>query len=392
MTPTGSSRFRHSPLPNSSNHIRLLELLELDENETISVCCQLSTFALEDAPRYCAISYTWGSEDNTALIIVNNEHMEVRQNCEYVLKQSRWYSNSKWLSVGRRRYFWCDAICIDQTNHSEKSFQVAMMGKIFEQAEEVLCCIGEHDADSERIMSMLQSKSPFLTAVVASRKLSFMRRLVPSSLAFRGYRISGDFRKMCHRHWTRRYDTLEPMRLIKSRPGPQPLFTPDRAATARMRRRMRRPAFIDPIIAFAKRAYFNRAWVYQELCFGSNVIVCCGGDRVSLDRLRELVDYAGNLPDYEGMGGGYGVGHYGDEFGAAIDLVEAGVTKTKVSGWAEALLARHLSRVSQLDCTDDRDRVYAILSLIPWAETATPIFVRVPYDCTPLLLDVGQTD
>ena len=50
---------------------------------------------------YHAISYVWGSPNDTVTILVNDKKMEVRRNCEYALKQSAWY--------GDAHYIWCDA-------------------------------------------------------------------------------------------------------------------------------------------------------------------------------------------------------------------------------------------------------------------------------------------
>lgn len=359
-----SSVFCHDSLPAASSHFRLLEITNIDDSRANEVCCRLRTFALENAPSYCAVSYTWGDSDDTTYILVDGKRMEVRQNCEYVLKQAKWYSNGR-RAPTRRRYFWCDAICINQADNNEKAFQVAMMGDIYKRAERVLCCVGEHDLDSERIMSMLQSKSPFLKAAVASRRL-------PGRLPM-FWKISYKFHMACLRYWTRGFD--EGPATPQKKPGPR-TNTPFRRDEAFWVKIAHKPTYIDPLVAFITRPYFTRVWVYQELCLGSDVILCCGKDRASLVPLRELLKHAEGLTNWDSFMFSSRNHTYSPSLEFAAKLVEAGVTKTYVSGWAEGWLVRHLARVSRLDCSDDRDRVYGFLSLVPWSESSTPIFVR----------------
>jgi hypothetical protein len=47
------------------------------------------------------------------------EHMTVRRNCANVLRQLAHFKTTK--------YYWVDAICINQDDQHEKGFQVDMM-------------------------------------------------------------------------------------------------------------------------------------------------------------------------------------------------------------------------------------------------------------------------
>jgi hypothetical protein len=72
---------------------------------------------------YYAISYTWGDPHSLALITVNGGTRAVRENCRYVLWQAR--------HLGKRRYYWVDASCINQSDLEEKAYQVQMLFRIF---------------------------------------------------------------------------------------------------------------------------------------------------------------------------------------------------------------------------------------------------------------------
>ena len=53
----------------------------------------------------------------------------------------------------RPEYLWADAICINQDDVSEKTFQVANMGRIFRNAGQVFAWLGLEGADSALVMN-----------------------------------------------------------------------------------------------------------------------------------------------------------------------------------------------------------------------------------------------
>ncbi|KAF3055683.1 Heterokaryon incompatibility protein 6, OR allele [Daldinia childiae] len=140
--------FAYTPMADARNQIRLLQIHHTKRDELIH--CSLSIWSLSNLPPYHAISYTWGDPSQTTYISINNQPLKVRKSCEYVLRQARWYE--KYLQnmslPWRHRYYWIDAICINQVDDEEKSHQVQMMGKIYRLASCVLSCIGPHADDS----------------------------------------------------------------------------------------------------------------------------------------------------------------------------------------------------------------------------------------------------
>lgn len=174
------STFQYQKLPDATSYIRLLEVLEFNENQAPEVVCRLSVFPLATAPTYHAMSYTWGDLNDTRPLSINDKHIEVRRNCEYVLKQAKWYSDSQRPFKKNFRYFWCDAICINQADHNEKGQQVQIMGEIYKKAKRTLSCVGEHADNSELLMSSLQSTSLLLEALSRARHSKPKNRLGPS--------------------------------------------------------------------------------------------------------------------------------------------------------------------------------------------------------------------
>ncbi|KAI4628521.1 hypothetical protein J4E83_003071 [Alternaria metachromatica] len=135
---TPSSAFEHDPLVDSTTHFRLLHILRGDFGQHVE--CEISSWPIDDAPSYYAISYTWGDPADTTEITVNGKPLAVRRNCEYVLQQA--------FATKASRYYWVDAICIAQTSIQERNHQVGIMGKIYSGAKHVFACVGPHADDN----------------------------------------------------------------------------------------------------------------------------------------------------------------------------------------------------------------------------------------------------
>jgi hypothetical protein len=154
------SAFAHAPLPDSKTHIRLLEIPQGKYKRPIIF--KLTTWRLDVAPPYYAVSYTWGDPTQTIDITVDNQRMEVRQNCEYVLHQA--FA----LRTNELQYYWIDAICIDQDNLQERGHQVSLMGQLYKRASHVLACVGPHSDDSQFLFRMCKKKTTILEEIETS--------------------------------------------------------------------------------------------------------------------------------------------------------------------------------------------------------------------------------
>ncbi|KAL9616479.1 MAG: hypothetical protein Q9160_008647 [Pyrenula sp. 1 TL-2023] len=121
------------------DHIRLLILRP--QNETTRIECKLVVTELHAAPEYEALSYTWGDYSASRSIRVTTSDAEeqrellVTSNCFSALNRLR--------LKAKPRTIWIDALCIDQSNLSEKSHQVTLMSKIYSQATNVVIYLGE---------------------------------------------------------------------------------------------------------------------------------------------------------------------------------------------------------------------------------------------------------
>jgi hypothetical protein len=96
---------------------------------------------------YEAISYTWGSAPPSCVVFCNDRSILLTPNCFDALKQLRRSSEVRWL--------WIDSICIDQFSVSERNHQVAMMGKIYRKAHQVIAWLGRGDKISHTAYQFL---------------------------------------------------------------------------------------------------------------------------------------------------------------------------------------------------------------------------------------------
>ncbi|KAE8451317.1 hypothetical protein EG329_004483 [Mollisiaceae sp. DMI_Dod_QoI] len=82
------------------------------------IICVLSWHNLDSKPSYTAISYVWGSDERNSTIILNGKQYQTTTSAVTALKGLR----SRW----RKKNFWIDAICIDQTSDTDKAEQICM--------------------------------------------------------------------------------------------------------------------------------------------------------------------------------------------------------------------------------------------------------------------------
>ena len=73
-----TTTYQYTPLPDSASYTRLLEVNDAYESYQ-RVECTLSEWPIYEVPVFHAISYTWGAESSTAVIILNGEPMVVRK-------------------------------------------------------------------------------------------------------------------------------------------------------------------------------------------------------------------------------------------------------------------------------------------------------------------------
>jgi hypothetical protein len=130
------NRQPHSPL--AGGCIRLLTLFPGSFCSPIEG--QLTDVTLTAGCAYEALSYVWGDKGDPLMMNVNKKPFYITKNLECALRHLRYTEDL--------RILWVDAICINQQDDDEKSKQVAMMGRIYNEDQKVYAWLGEGNRQS----------------------------------------------------------------------------------------------------------------------------------------------------------------------------------------------------------------------------------------------------
>jgi hypothetical protein len=143
----------YSPLP-EGRYIRLLELAPGNRKDPRVV--RMFVVALSEAPNYAALSYVWGAPGETTDVVCNGLRIVVTANLGAALDRVRHRDKS--------RILWADAICIDQSNLHERGHHVGFMGKIYEQAKQVLVCLGpDPDGGASDVAALIMENADLVS-------------------------------------------------------------------------------------------------------------------------------------------------------------------------------------------------------------------------------------
>ncbi|RYP73052.1 hypothetical protein DL770_007853 [Monosporascus sp. CRB-9-2] len=139
----------YSPLPEGS--IRLLSLLP-HEDTNAPIQCRLFDYLLQDTSEgthlYEALSYVWGDPNNLRSISINEYDFRITTNLHAALLRLR--------APFLERMFWVDAICINQTDETEKGEQIRYMAEIYGKASRVVVWLGGAENDSDQALEEIR--------------------------------------------------------------------------------------------------------------------------------------------------------------------------------------------------------------------------------------------
>ena len=144
--------------------IRVLRLNSQLENTNTGVSGYLKETSLNDPLSYTALSYRWGADPPHIAIKLSSGTVNVTTNGYDALVEL--------CRRGRELNLWMDAICIDQSNDSEKAIQVAMMDQVYSKAEKVIVWLGDSYDDAHQALGWCTQ--------VSHRDAGRMLSMVPS--------------------------------------------------------------------------------------------------------------------------------------------------------------------------------------------------------------------
>ncbi|KAK5700198.1 hypothetical protein LTR17_023141 [Elasticomyces elasticus] len=139
--------FRYPVLEAEQRQIRLLTVQKGDLEGDLA--CSLDVVSLDDAIEFTALSYVWGTEQPVCSIQVDGHTLWIRSNLHaYLILAADEQTKGRGIFI--------DAICINQNDTAERSSQVALMGRVYSQADEVVVWFGME----EEWTSLLLFKHP----------------------------------------------------------------------------------------------------------------------------------------------------------------------------------------------------------------------------------------
>lgn len=137
----------YGKLDHGRREIRLLTILNDDDDYLVR--CLTRKVSLDDCQNFNALSYCWGDPQITAPIMVDYHVMSVTVNLEKALRQLR--------RSAQLREIWIDAICINQADNSEKNHQVPLMRHIY-SAGNVFIWLGESDYQTDEFIRIMKTR------------------------------------------------------------------------------------------------------------------------------------------------------------------------------------------------------------------------------------------
>jgi Heterokaryon incompatibility protein (HET) len=304
--------FVYSPLDtNDTDAFRLLKVLPGVWDAPIQ--CIL-IHHIRSAPRipYEALSYTWGDFNPTEEIFINGRLFLVTPNLKSALQNLR----SDNMSTKGIRTLWIDAICIDQSELSERNHQVRQMQEIYAGAERVLVWLGPASGDSGTAIRFIKTVYSILTKT-NSHTFASRSKFEVSRFEREDFDVL-DF----YNNWSDGYTWTSTVRLLS-------------------------------------RNWWDRAWIIQEVASAKDVLCCCGQSTVPWDQLALIIRAIG-MRDFR---------HFNTEIKSFMDnggidkawnLVEARETfQTRGFKGIQRLLDMNRRHA----CRDPRDKIYSILGL-----------------------------
>ncbi|KAK5658138.1 hypothetical protein OQA88_2111 [Cercophora sp. LCS_1] len=344
-------------LLSQNREIRLLHLQPGTGDDAIQ--CRLTVAPLDSNPCYEALSYQWGRVPTN--VSVDKHMVTIPMNLKRGLKSLR--------LVDHERVLWADAICINQSDVAERNAQVALMADIYRKCEHCLVRLGGtasafDDPDDRR--GFVGGSLPALLAALATKRHRGQPDAPPFSAFF----------------------------------GPTSI----------------------PLMEFIIAGWWMRIWVVQEVVLAPRSTVICGTLEMDFAGLKRAAEFV----DEDDISSSWTSGaHITDDLCRCMDSIEnkfiwADLLKMRdrvfrllqvdrhspegfnapaitaspmdappVGSYPKSIIGIMLA-VRTRDCTDPRDEIFGILSLVrDWGSWA-PIRADYAVATEGLFLDFAK--
>lgn len=296
-------------------------------------------------PSYSALSYVWGDPKHVCDIAINGKMAKITKSLANALRSIR--KNTK------IRVIWADAICINQQDFDEKSWQVQEMAAIYKRADRVISWLGPATVQVEAAFAAFGDLK--LGPVSGISKLADQRRpKINVALVFSDSVLAG---------LGLRFVPMLCKRIFKKSAA---------AKKDAILRLLEDEEFWRSIYTIANCSYWSRVWISQELAFARSRVFLCG------DTVVEEFDFAlqvlkhwhrnakrnllFDVPSIVSMTHDLGIRKRKVRLGSKPGRYRQGLL-SMVRGDDFPYLLTLLRRLHTLNATDPRDYVYALISM-----------------------------
>lgn len=233
--PDYAEKYIYIPISPSSQ-IRILELYpSLDDSEPLHGAL-LDVHLDGENCIYEAISYTWGTPEFSETLLLHEAHGSNTDSGQEEEPPPKAFHITRNLHSGLLRFrdavkvrrLWVDAVCINQSDDVEKSIQIPLMEKIYSRAKRVLVWLGSTFSLEEQHLALFSQWS----------------RRTPRSKINASPEIQQDVEK-----------------------------------------------WVIAIKQVLRLPWFTRLWIVQEAVVNVDVLLFCGREEISMFRLRSIISW-----------------------------------------------------------------------------------------------------
>lgn len=365
-----ATMYKVTSLSEEKKEIRLLKLSCIegaDVNTTEPLRCEMMKASLLNPPSYKALSYTWGSPvfPKTLIVRLNSKieaadstQMELELPITESLHLALIHMRTAFLYPGtpgetieedgkKSILIWIDAVCINQQDEKEKSWQVNMMREVYASANSIAGWLGQPDVN-------LHIRDLFFAFFECARASSLRfggRAAHPLTITHINHLtliVDDDIVR-----WYRDYVFLKKEQ--------KSMVTLDGKFVIGY----------DAVEWLRNRPFWSRAWILQEIYLGKHVSFYCGLDVIDsrlLNRMMFICAQAIELCGIEGLVGPLRFRH--GIFNTTLSPLPLR-WKYREEGESDLFDFLKAARSWGFAASDARDYIFALLGLVHETDRAT---------------------
>lgn len=318
------------------DQIRILVLAAGEQQDALVGILEVHSVSDPYLPEFKAISYRW--EGHSELLYLPFGYVGIKKNLHDGLRSFRHRTEPVRL--------WADSICINQANHEERSMQVAMMGRIYGHAHEVLVWLGNATTRDTLAFWTLE----FLTDFAKQHQVEYTDEAYIQLL------------EQLETAWNTRLRTFF-FRRVMHKPGS---ICCSCCQELVVWREHSLTEALSALTSIWERSWFERFWVIQEVALARRAVFFCGPHHASYESLMPVSRLHDSVCD-AATGTPFEIGrmHY-------LVSHACHILKTIIQSWRLGQLKcprQHAVRLlllpagSPTSTSEPRDRVYAIRTI-----------------------------